>query len=148
MKKLLSAIFSLSLVFILSFSLVGCGNSAGIQYGKKYYYGSEVYYFSSDGTGYYERHETKDGYTYSGRVDYFWETASDGMVYLFHKETKLYNDNTSPYGVSLINYPLSFGKDFFAYTYYTYAYSAGGLTYQGVRRFVVEGSKLDKNANK
>ncbi len=148
MKKLLSAIFALSLVLLLSLSFVGCGNSPTIQYGKKYANGDSFYVFSSNGWGYYETHYSYssyyENYTLSGRVDFIWETASDGNVYLFKKGETHFDDHTEGRTIEIITKPLSFGKDFFAYTYIKGYNGASTFTV----RYIIQGSKLDDSSTK
>ena len=142
MKKFVSFIGVLLLAVTLSFSLVGCGeNSVSVKYGKKYTRGSEYYVFMKDGTGYTEEHYTEtNGDTTSGRVDFIWRTASDNKVYLFETDRKYYEDNTKGKTVSLINVPLSFGKNFFVFT------TVSGISYAGTScsRYIVEDSDLWK----
>lgn len=145
MRKLFSAIFALSLILVLSLSFVGCDNSPVIQYEKKYLSGDSFYVFTSDGWGYYETHysysSTYENYTLSGRVDFIWETASDGNVYLFKKDETYFDDHTEGRTIEITTQPLSFGKDFFAYSYVS---SYGTHT----RRYVVQDSKLDDSSTK
>ena len=146
MKKLFSAIFALSLVLLLSLSFVGCDNSQVIQYGKKYVSGDSFYVFTSDGWGYYETHHSYSSpyekYTLSGRVDFIWETASDGKVYLFKKSETHFDDHTDGRTIGIITQPLAFGKDFFAYTYVTGYTGASTFT----SRYIIQGSKLDDSS--
>lgn len=145
MKKLFSAIFALSLVLLLSLSFVGCDNSPVIQYEKKYVSGDSFYVFTSDGWGYYETHHsysTYENYTLSGRVDFIWETASDGNVYLFKKSETHFDDHTDGRTIGIITQPLAFGKDFFAYTYVTGYTGASTFT----SRYIIQGSKLDDSS--
>ena len=143
-KRILKIVIASVVAMLTIFLSTGCsGNNVSVQYGKKYANNRGFYVFSSDGTGYYEEHYSSTYGVWSGRADFVWKTASDGMVYLFQAKVEYFDDNTDGNGVSATTLPLAFGKDFCAYT------SSSGIDVVSSKstRYVVEGSDLDKKLN-
>ena len=149
-KRILKVVIASVVAMLTIFLSTGCGgNTVSVQYGKKYANYRGFYVFSSDGTGYYEEHFVGTyGGVWSGRADFVWKTASDGMVYLFQTKVEYFDDNTDGNYVSATTLPLAFGKDFFAYTSSDgYVGTVGGSVSSKGSRYVVEGSDLDKKLN-
>ena len=129
MKKLIAVI--LALIFTLSFTACGGSSDASISYGDAYVVDWAVadnwqegekyraFYFNSDGTGRYvvytEHHSSTDSsedYVSSSTIEFVWETASDGSVYLFETKNTKNEDDTSGWTYSLSTSPLYFSENF------------------------------------
>lgn len=150
MKKFICLFSAVMLAVLASFSLFACngGSNSYVQYGKKYVSGNSFYSFSSNKTGYYEIHTTDGDLVLAGKIEFIWSMASDGRVYLFETSRSYLDGNTSESSFSIIQHPLAFGKDFFAFTTtggYIGQYSGSVST--NCIRYVVEGSDLYKAEN-
>ena len=153
MKKLLSAIICIALLAATCLTLVSCGFSKStnpIDYGKKYVMQTEnennyaCYVFRVDNTGYMERYykyeselDASYNYTLSGRVDFVWQEASNGAIYLFKTDEQYNEDHTEGKEIVLIDDPIYFSEHFFTYTY-SNQYGSTTINY------IKEGSKLEK----
>ena len=148
MKKILSSIALIILIATLCATFSSCFSSASagnpIDFGKKYVLGDNYYVFNADGTGYsnyYSKYENSTNpeynYTRSGVVNFEWEGASDGAIYLFRTGETFNQDHTEGETLPLISSPIYFGDDFFAY-------SSGSGGYISTTRYIVEDSKLAK----
>lgn len=140
MKKLFTILACVLLLAATCSALISCGaatNSSYIDFGKKYMHSENHYYvFNSDHTGYGYYHYSYDSlygndYVTSGRVEFVWREASDGAIYLFRTETHTDEDDSGYSTIPLIQSPIYFGEDFFAYRS------------EGVMRFIKEGSELE-----
>lgn len=149
MKKFICLFSAVILAVFATFSLSACSGNSYIQYGKKYVSGNDFYSFSANGTGYYEIHRTDGERFLSAKIDFIWSMASDGKVYLFETSRSYLDDNTSQdSSFEIVQCPLSFGKDFFAYTTTGgYLNQFGGNVRTRVERYIVEGSKLYEKTN-
>ncbi len=155
MKKFFSITVCLVLLAAACLSLASCGfakntNSNPIDYGKKYVLDGAsdanyaCYVFNRDNTGYMERHyehvstvDPEYNYTLSGRVEFVWQEASNGAVYLFETDTYYNEDHTEGNKIALIDDPIYFSEHFFTYTY---SNQYGGTTVN----YIKEGSNLEK----
>ena len=146
MKRFFCLLSAIALTVTATFSLSACtDNNSYIQYGKKYVSDDCFYSFSSDGTGYYEIHTPDEDLVLAGKIEFIWNMASDGRVYLFETSRSYLNGNTSEGSFNILTYPLAFGKNFFAYTTtdgYVGPYLGGKISTNCIR-YVVEGSELD-----
>ena len=128
MKRRFTIIVALVLLVALCSTMVSCGRSKTtnpIDFGAKYinyesssYKDYNVYYvFNADHTGYKECHYISETYLYtvSGRVEFIWQEASDGAIYLFRSEEHHNEDHTDVYNIPLIKGAIHFGEDFFVY---------------------------------
>ena len=149
MKKRISFALCLVLLLSLCLSFTACGGGASIAFGDAYVLDRVVaddwqasddytaYWFHSDGTGkyerYYEHHSTIDAsydYVFSATVEFVWQEASNGGVYLFATKVTKNAAHTSDTDITLSTDPL---------------YFSGDLLIRGnddVVRFVREGSEL------
>lgn len=151
MKKQLSFALCLVLLLSLCLSFTACGGSSdvSISYGDAYvvdracaddWQTSEdytAYWFNADGTGkyerYYEYHSTLGAsydYVFSATIEFVWQAASNGSVYLFETKVTKNAEHTSDAAVALSTDPF---------------YFSGDLLIRGnddVVRFVREGSEL------
>ena len=147
MKKFFAFLLASVLLLTALLSFVSCSsskNGVSIDFNKKYMLDDDRYYvFKSDNTGYAEYHyvyvsdrDPAFGYTQSGRIEFEWREANNGAVYLFEVETTYNKDNTEGEKISLIDAPIYFGEDFFAYTTHG--------SYTTTTCYIKEGSKLEK----
>ena len=147
MKKIISIILCIVTVAAACLSLASCDvmkNGNPIDFGEKYVlypndpdnYAS--YVFNADHTGYMDRYYKyldidENDKIHSGRIEFVWEEASDGAVYLFETDVQYNDDNSEGATITLINYPIYFSEDFF--TYFNSKQSV---------KYIKEGSKLEK----
>ena len=119
-------IFAVALTMLLV-SLCACGGEredfAGVIKFKERYVcvdsdGNRVrsYLFYKDGTGEYEIYSQGSWGVTAGTVIFEWRQASDGAVYLFEKETRRHEDDTSGNGFGMASAPIVFERDFITYT--------------------------------
>ena len=142
MKKRSAAVICFVLLAACCLSLVACNPSKDpelrnpIDFGKKYFcllydnsgFNTTYYYtFESDHTGCYCS-------TLFGSIDFVWEEASDGAVYLIPVETHYNPDYAGDEPIRLTPFPLYFTDEFFVIRTFS----------SNIPRYVKEGSDLAK----
>lgn len=157
MKKSLSLLLSLVMLFSLCALLFSCSSGGAgnaepsITYGKRYLeYKKDTgelsdkrsYTFNANGTGHYDFDYTIDSfdfslnatvtYIYKGRIHFVWRAVADGSVSLFPTETVYDESHTEGKTEFLLRLPLTLGDD------HLFEMTTGG----SVTRFIVEGSSL------
>ena len=119
MKKTIRLMISAVVLAMLFVSLCACSGGqkdfeSVIEFKQRYVCvdndGTRVrsYLFYKDGTGEYEIYSQSSIGVTAGTVIFEWRQASDGAVYLFEKETRRHEDDTSVYGLGLASAPIIF----------------------------------------
>ncbi len=142
--------FSLTLCAVMLMTVcLTLGACSSVQnpmdYGKKYKISDDRFYvFYANHTGYYECRyaydsgvDAKYDYTLAGQVEFIWEEAADGAVYLFATERHYFDEHTAGKTLILTDDPIYFSEDFLVIKYG-----------ESTTRAIKEGSDLEKKLQK
>ncbi len=150
MKKILALTLCAVMLLTLCISLGSCASVKNpIDYGKKYMVNDNTFYvFYANHTGYYQQKYAYKGssdpqynYTLSGQVEFVWEEATDGAVYLFATDVHYDDDHTESKSIGLTSMPIYFSEDFLTFTTHS-QYGASNT------RAIKQGSDLEKKLEK